>query len=76
MFFFRLALRALGIGDLGQEGAPVSKADAPSAHTAGLRRTVLFSLAHCYSKRSVANRVITGAQHAACERSPGRVSKP
>lgn len=49
----RLALQALGGGDLDAAGTVAAATDAPTARTPGLRRTILFSLAHCCSKRRV-----------------------
>lgn len=45
----RLALQAIG-GEAGS-GPAATASDPQAAHTAKLRRTILFSLAHCCSKR-------------------------
>ncbi|CAM9143834.1 unnamed protein product [Ectocarpus fasciculatus] len=57
----RLALQAIG-GEAGS-GPAATASDPQAAHTAKLRRTILFSLAHCCSKSGDHNNAIKFIKH-------------
>ncbi|CAN0136313.1 unnamed protein product [Ectocarpus sp. 6 AP-2014] len=57
----RLALQAIG-GDVGS-GPAATASDPQAAHTGQLRRTILFSLAHCCSKSGDHNNAIKFIKH-------------